>query len=102
MRVGLTLDSKNHEPSHSQGWRPGVSLAITALFDNYANEERDTFQITLKCSKMEGNLKWEKGRRLELSEDTCFAQHATDDLHTKSYLVHKTLYKVDTMTPFQR
>lgn len=26
MRVGLTLDSKNHEPSHSQGWRPGVSL----------------------------------------------------------------------------
>ena len=48
MRVGLTLDSRNHEPSHSQGWRPGVSLAITALFDNYANEEHDTFQITLK------------------------------------------------------
>lgn len=51
---------------------------------------------------MEGNLKWEKGRRLELSEDTGSAQHAMGDLHTKSYLVHKTLYKVHTKTPFQR
>ena len=101
MRVGLTLDSKNHEPSHSQGWRPGVSLAITALFDNYANEEHDTFQITLKCSKWK-ETQWEKGRRLELSEDTFSAQHAMGDLYTKSYLVHKTLCKVNTMTPFQR
>ena len=51
---------------------------------------------------MEGNLKWEKGRGLELSEDTWSAQHAMGDLHTQSYLVHRTLYKVNTMTPFQR
>lgn len=35
MKVGLTLSSKNCESSHE--WMPGISIAITAIFDNSAN-----------------------------------------------------------------
>lgn len=62
MRVSLTLDSKNHEPRHSWGWMPGVSIAVIALFDNYADEEQGTFQIPPKCSKWR-KLKMGEGRK---------------------------------------